>query len=211
MKSRMVKGFACCIAFYCLTLTALAQAETKTRTLEDTAWSKVDALKKASLERYLKEFPKGTHSDEATRYLAMHKKMSDVKEGKAKLTSGITEEQLGSTWKAWKKQYPYVESCGVFVKKTDSGTTMGTFDPVGGGATPSGMAFDENQNPMLPTGDGSIVGMKTGGIKMHYLGLVFETPDEQAMIFGVVENVGLVHLGGVGKVTLADGKVIEFK
>lgn len=144
-------------------------------------------MERASLQQFLKEFPKSSHSEEATRYVAMHQTMSDIKEGKRKLTSGITNEQLGPTWQSWKRRYPYVESSGIFIERTDTGTTMGIFRPLGGGATPSGMAFDENQTPMLPTGTGSIVGIKTGGIKMHYLGLVFETVDEQALIFASLQ------------------------
>lgn len=202
---------------------------------EDKAWATVNGLSAESLNGFLKEFPKGTHSREAAGYLLWDKKLAEIIAGKVRTQDVITNAQFGESWPSWKKADPHTtaQTGGLFLEQTDKETSVGIFRVVGGGATPNemymrytntflsctekvylgkvpGHNFSLQQGPFWPPGDGSIVGIRTSGVKASYFDLTFETSDDP-LIFGVVGSIGLVHLGGAGKVTLADGKVIVFK
>ena len=65
---------------------------------------------------------------------------------------------------------------------------------------------------MSPTGNGSVIGFRTGGLKFElFKGIIFETPGNEPMYFGVIKGKGLVHLKGEGKVALPDRKTIDVK
>jgi hypothetical protein len=99
---------------------------------------------------------------------------------------------------------------GYFVAKGENYNSLGWFspEPLSGGKTGGGktISFDERGILTSPTGDGSIIAFRTGGLKFElFKGFVFETPGDEPMYFGVIEGKGLVHLKGMGKVTLPDG------
>lgn len=65
---------------------------------------------------------------------------------------------------------------------------------------------------MVPTGDGSILAIETAGLKHRYIGdIIFESEKEGALYFGVINDKGLVHIHGKGKLKMPDGKEIELK
>jgi hypothetical protein len=205
---------------------------------EDKAWLKVNGLDAASLSAFLREFPKGVYSQEAEVYLALNKKLADFMGGRIHSQDVITNAQLGGAWSSWKGRHfanvTAAETGGLFIEQTERDTSIGIFRVVGGGATPNGMYMQSNntflsctkkvylgtipghdfslrQGPFWPGNDGSIVGINTGGVKASYFDLTFETNTDDTLVLGVVGKIGLVHLGGAGKVTLADGKVLTFK
>ena len=68
------------------------------------------------------------------------------------------------------------------------------------------------QGCVTPTGDGSIIAFRTNGLWLVYLGhILFKTPTDCSLYFGVVEGKGLVYLMGTGEVVLPDGQIIKLE
>ncbi len=193
-----------------------AADEEKPKTPEQKAWAQVDSLNKQSLQNFLKQFPNGKLAQQAKVALELQERIASIKDGKSKRDYTVSLDVLGETWKAWQKRKPNKGVVGYFVEKGGGFNTLGWFcpDPLSGGKTGgrSTISFDERGILISPTGDGSVIAFRTGGLKFELFGgLVFETLGDDPMYFGVVEAKGLVHLKGKGKVTLPDGKTTELK
>jgi hypothetical protein len=209
------KVLAFAVAFGMPLASWAAQAE-KPRTPQQTAWEEVDSLDTKSLQQFLKKFPDGGLATDAKLALELQKKISAIKTGKSKDSFIITFDVLGERWKGWQKRNPDKGVVGYFAEKGPQSTELGWFSPaaLSGGKTGGRgtISFDEYGVLTSPTGDGSVIAFRTSGLKFElFEGIVFETPGDDPMYFGVVEGKGLVHLKGVGKVSLPDGKTIDLK
>ena len=179
---------------------------------QEKAWGEVNSMDATSLHGYLETFPDGQHADEAKIYLSMHNKIAAIKNNQEKPDFVIPFQQFGERWESWKKSKPEKGILGIFVGKTDFGLSKGVFRAMGGGKTSFGVYLDAYGTPAAPTGEGSIIAFQTNGLKLEYIGsIIFETPGDEAIYFGVVHGVGLVHLHGEGKVTMPDGTEAELK
>ena len=211
MKRLVLYEVMCCLVTLTVA-TGLWGAEAgKTKTPEQKAWEEVDSLNKQSLQDFLKAFPDGELAKQAKVAVELQDKLGSIKEGKSKVSFMISLDLLGERWKGWQKRNPDKGVVGYFVKKGEKFNTFGWFppDPLSGGKTGGRItiSFDERGILTSPTGDGSIIAFRTGGLKFElFNGIVFETPGDEPMYFGVIEGKGLVHIYGEGKVTTPDGK-----
>jgi len=191
----------CVIAFF-FNVYAIApsQEPDPKQDAEAQAWAKLEEMDAASLEQFLKEFPEGQHAGEAKLYLSLHNKMAAIRAKKAKPSFVIPFEKLGQRWEGWKQRRPEKSAVGVYC----NGSTIGIFAALGCMT----ISMDWSSMPITPTGDGSVLAIKTYGVKFSYINsIVFQTAGgEEPMYFGVVHGVGLVHLHGKGKVIMPDGK-----
>lgn len=173
---------------------------------EEKAWNEVNGMEPTSLKNFLEVFPDGKYVDEAKLYLSLHNKIDAIRSKREKPTFVIPFPKLGERWEEWKKRRPDKDAVGIFFRKTDLGVTMSISSLLGSGT----ISFDSYQTPITPTGDGSIVAFRTGGLKLVYIGsIIIECAGEEVMYFGVIHGVGLVHLHGKGKVIMPDSKEVQ--
>ncbi|MBN2269873.1 MAG: LysM peptidoglycan-binding domain-containing protein [Sedimentisphaerales bacterium] len=187
------------------------KGEEKKTAPERKAWEEVDSLSKQSLEDFLEKFPDGELAEQAEVAVELQDKLSSIREGKFKDSFTISLELLGERWKNWQKLNPNKGVVGYYVKKGEKFNTLGWFSPspLSGGRTPGRgtISFDNPGILTSPTGDGSLIAFRTGGLKFELFNrIVFETPGDEPMYFAVIEGKGLVHIYGEGKVTTPDGK-----
>ncbi|HOS97028.1 MAG TPA: hypothetical protein PLR71_00215 [Deltaproteobacteria bacterium] len=180
------------------------------------AWKQVNSLDVQSLQSFVKQFPQGEQTGHAKEALALLERFSAIRQGRQTETVLVSAEELGQTWKDWHKMCPDTGVIGYFVRKGDRSDTLGWFTPgpFSGGKTPARQSYSFDKRGVLtsPTGDGSIIAFRTGGLRFElYGGLAFETPGSDPVYFGVWKDRGLVHLGGAGRVTLPNGKSVELK
>ena len=216
MKKSVVIGLICCVAMIFVVSTLWAAEDEKQQTPEQKAWEEVNSLDKESLKNFLKRFPDGELAAQANVAIELQDKFTQIKEGRSKGAFIISLDQLGDTWKGWQKRNASTGVIGYFTEKGEKYNTLGWFspDPLGGGKTPGGntISFDSRGLMTSPTGDGSIIAFRTGGLEFQlFSNLVFQTPGDEPMYFGVLEGKGLVHLMGKGTVKLPDGTTKELK
>jgi hypothetical protein len=216
MKTILVTRLACCLAAAAVCSSTCAAAE-EGKTPEAKAWEQVDSLNKQSLQDFVKKFPDGKYAQEAKLGCRLQDKFAAIRAKKSKPAATIPFDVLGQRWQSWTKEYPKRGVVGYFAKKDKKDeklTNLGFFSPLTGGSTPGGnsVSFDGTGVMVSPTGDGSIIGFETDGLKYEWLGgVVFQGSGDEPMFFGVLEGTGLVHLSGAGKITVPDGKTFEFK
>jgi hypothetical protein len=216
MRKSFVVRLACCVAMLGMTAILCAAEEDKQKTPEQKAWEEVDSLNKQSVEQFLKQFPSGELAKQAKVALELQDRMAAIRDGKSKFDFVISFAVLGDRWKDWQERNPDKGVVGYYAAKGEKYNTLGWFSPgpLSGGKTGGRgtISFDARGLLTSPTGDGSIVAFRTGGLKFElFRGLVFETPGDEPMYFGVAAGKGLVHLSGGGKVTLPDGKTTDLK
>jgi hypothetical protein len=169
---------------------------------EDLAWKDVDGMDREDLTAFLRDFPTGTHAEKANFYLALVEKIAAIQDQHEEPEFLIVFEEFGERWKAWEARRPDRGSVGIFSKKTDSGATLGIFSPLGG---PTTFSFDEYGTPVIPTGDGSLVAVRTNGLQFEWVeGLSIKTPGDSPVYFGVIDDLGLAYLHGEGTVYLGE-------
>jgi hypothetical protein len=193
-----------------------ASDEKKPKSPEQRAWDEVDSLNKQSVQDFLKNFPDGEKAKQAKVALELQYKVISIKEGKSEGDVTISFAMLGKQWKAWQKRNSNKGALGYFVKQGDKSKSLGWFPPgpLSGGKTGAKKTFPFDERGLLisPTGDGSIIAFRTEGSKFElFKGIVFETPGNEPMYFGVIKGKGLVHLKGEGKITLPNGMTINVK
>jgi hypothetical protein len=217
MKRSVSYRIACIVISATMTMASWSAAqEEKPKTPEQKAWEEVDSLNKQSLQDFLKSFPEGILAQQAQTAIELQDKLTVLKERKSDTSFTIPLDILGERWKAGQKRIPGKGVIGYFTKTSEGISKLGWFPPkpLSGGKTPhqDTYSFDERGILLSPTGNGSIIAFRTHGLKFELLkGLVFETPGDEPMYFGVIEGKGLVHLKGAGKVTLPDGKAINLR
>lgn len=202
--------------------------------VEDLAWEKVDGMEIEPLEKFIKLFPEGTHINDAKALLLMQNRMKLYRQRKKQPKYIITFKQMGERWldsKKVEKEKGGKDIIGFsFIKDAFySGTSdqqigFGFFQPLGKGSGTITMA--KHGVPALPTKDGSILAIKTygmntkdalrelGAIDTFFGGYHFITSGAEfswkgldgAVFFGVIKNIGFVHLYGDVTVLSPKGK-----
>jgi hypothetical protein len=196
---RKALALAFVVVFTGVTGFAFAQEEKEKAGADTEAWNKVDQMNVAQLNDFLKGFPDSRHASEAKFDLSLHQKIADFRSGKAKSALVIPFDKLGERWKYWCKAKPDRGAVGVYRNES----TAGIFRAMGCAI----MSTDYSGMIMAPTGDGSIIAIKTDGLKYGYIAdIVFESEKGGTLYFAVVKDKGLVHIYGKGKVTIPGGK-----
>ena len=218
MKKSVIIMFMYCVAVIGIAATSWAAEQEKPRTLEQKAWDEVDSLDKESLQDFLARFPDGGLAKQAKVAIELQDKFTKIKEGKPESAFTVSLDLLGDTWKGWQKRNSSTSKgvIGYFTKKGGKYNTLGWFrpDPLSGGKTPGSntVSFDSRGLMTSPTGGGSIIAFRTDGLKFElFNGIVFQTPGNEPMYFGVLEGKGIVHLKGEGAVTFPDGTTKKLK
>jgi len=189
-----------------IVIPALAQEDGKQEqaTPEDLAWDQVDGMEPAALEAFLRKFPNGEHAQKAQIFLSFHKRISALQSKQEQPGFVIPFSEFGERWESWESRRPERSALGIFSKKTDTGATLGIFSPLGG---PNTISFDEYGIPVVPTGDGSLVAVRTNGLRFEWVEPVaIETPGDEPLYFAVIRDIGLVYLKGEGTVYLSEGQ-----
>lgn len=120
-----------------------------------------------------------------------------IRARKAKPALVIPFRALGPRWDIWKKRRPDRDTIGI--------SRDGFFFVDGHGGR---YCFDADGMEVTPTGDGSILAIRTFGLPLNYInGIVFQSDKDETLYFGVIHGIGLVHLHGKGTVTTPDGKI----
>jgi hypothetical protein len=194
----------------------VAAQEDKPKPPEQKAWEEVDSFNKQSLKDFMERFPESNLAQQAKTAIELQDKLAALNERMSEPDFAISLDMLGEKWKEWQKRTPGKGIIGYFTKKSEGISKLGWFSPkpFSGGKTPrqDTFSFDERGILISPTGDGSIVAFRTYGLKFElFKGLLFETPGDEPMYFGVIEGKGLVYLKGTGKVTLPNGKTINLR
>ncbi len=183
----------------------LGHAFAQEQSNEEHAWNEVQQMEAASLQSFLAAFPNGNYANEAKFYLSLHQKVAAIRSRKEKPVFVIPFALLGARWEGWQQRRPEKSAVGVY----RSHSAIGIF-PVLGCMT---ISMDWSAIPITPTGDGSILALKTYGLRFSYINNIsFQSGsrEEDILHFGVVHAVGLVHVHGAGKVIMPDGKETIF-
>jgi len=190
-----------------LTALAVYQALAQDLDLQETnaeglAWQQVNGMDRTDLTSFLRDFPTGEHAEKARLYLSLQERIASIRDRNEEPEFVIFFGEFGERWQAWEARRPDQGSVGIFLKKTDTGATLGIFSPVGG---PTTFSFDEYGIPVIPTGDGSLVAIRTNGLQFEWVdGLSIQTPGDNPLYFGVLGDVGLTYLHGQGTVYVSD-------
>ena len=216
MNRAVIVWLTCCFAMFGIAASLWAAEDERQKTPEQQAWEEVDSFNEQSVEEFLQGFPSGELAKQANMALELQRKMMEIRSGKSKSEFVIPFSVLGEQWENWQKRNPDKGVVGYFAKKGEKYNSLGWFlpDPLSGGKTGGSktISFDSRGLLTSPTGDGSIVAFRTGGLQFElFKGLIFKTPGDEPMYFGVVGGNGLVHLSGAGMVTLPDGKTGDLK
>ncbi|HVN72531.1 MAG TPA: hypothetical protein VMU10_10975 [Desulfomonilia bacterium] len=216
MKRSVVICLIFCLMIPCKASVLQAADEDAAKSPEKKAWKEVDSLNKKSIQAFIRNYPDADLAKDARVALELQDKFTSIREGKSKDDFTIPSAMLGEKWKAWQKKDSNKDVIGYFARQKNNFTTQGWFTPapLSGGKTGKRkiLSFDERGILVSPTGDGSIIAFRTGGLKFELLNkIVFETPGNDPIYFGVLKGKGLIHLKGAGKITLPDGvtKVVE--
>jgi hypothetical protein len=216
MERVLMRIVLCVILVAGMSGTVWAAGGEKLQSPDRQAWNQVNSLDVQSLRSFLKKFPQGERTGHAKEALALLERFATIRQGRQTDAVLVSAEELGQTWKDWHKMCPDTAVIGYFIRKGDKTETLGWFNPgpFSGGKTLARKSYSFDKRGVLtsPTGDGSIIAFRTGGLRFElYGGMAFETPGNDPVYFGVWEDRGIVHLGGAGRVTLPDGKSVELK
>jgi hypothetical protein len=180
---------------------AVGAAATLTKA-EEEAWQKVQCVDAQSLQAFLAAFPAGVEASDAKLYLALDRRIDEIRAKREKPSLVIPFEKLGERWQEWKKRQPDRGGVGYYLTQA----SMGIFTLPGCQM----ISMDAYGMPVTPTGDGSIAAFRTEGLKFEYLNsIVIQSAEGDIMHFGVIDGMGLVHLRGKGRVIMPDGEEIE--
>ena len=172
---------------------------------EQEAWEKISCMDVQALQMFVESYPGGTHGNDAQLYLSLFQKIEAIKSGLVEPGFVIPFDQLGARWQGWKERRPDRGAVGIY----RNSSSLGIFWAIPGCST---ISMDEYGGPITPTGDGSILTIRTSGFKLEYLeGIVMESYGDDVLYFAVIEGKGLVHIHGWGKVTMPDGSEVELK
>jgi len=179
----------------------------------DDAWKEVNCMDHDSVSRFLAAFPASSHTDEARLALVATEKLEAIRNKTSAPDYVIRFAKLGNYWEYWAAR---PKDLGVV------GYAVGGFSPVVGGAawfpgftggkTPGHNTFfnDNNAVPAMHTSDGSMAVFTTGGAKLGWVSNFYiTTPENERLVFGVVDGVGLVYLAGVGQIVEPDGTAVS--
>lgn len=168
------------------------------------AWQKITCMDTQSLQAYVNAFPSGAYANDTQLIISLIQKIERIKNGRLKPGFTISFEQLGERWQSWKKSPAETGALGIY--RDDR--SMGVFTTVPG----CSIIFDSVGIPALPTGDGSILAVRTAGNPLEYFkGIVMESYGDEVLYFAVIEGKGLVHIHGFGKVTMPDSSEHDLK
>jgi len=185
--------------------------ETSQKTEED-AWINTYIFSKKALVNFLAQYPSGKYATRTILYISLCEKMESLGEKKKKPEFVIPFEKLGHIWeqcrKINKERKTEKAIVGLLVGMVRGEEMVGY--EIRRNAGPGPILIDIHNRPILPTKDGSIIFFKTDGLKYEFLnGIVIQGISDEAIYFGVIEGIGLVHLRGRGKVITPDGKEVE--
>lgn len=185
---------------------------TRKESPEETAWNQTDKVADESLQSYISKYPEGAHVKAAKDFLALSKRLQDIAAGTIKPSVVIPFDALGKQWKVAGQKEGIAFSYNRTEKK---GAMVGAFwrtpsldyEGIRSGATGSfSDQYFSRWPEAAPTGNGSIVAFDTQGDECPLKTSPIIVSDKGNIVyFGVTEKIGLVHLGGKGKVIFPDG------
>jgi len=193
------------------------------KTPEDLAWEEVNCLDLPALEAFLQAFPDGEHAEDAQLAKTLQETMAAIRADQLEPKYVVPFAALGDYWQYWKSQAQAegftAGILGYFAQPTEidgqpaisSGISfLFSIATPYSGSGPGAILFDAYGNAMCPTNDGSIVAFTTNGLDFGFLGeVVFKTSGDEPIFFGVIDEIGLVHLLGEGEVTFPDAPPVE--
>lgn len=210
------------IFFFILLVTQSFAQETENNLkaqLEEKSWKIIDKTSPDSLNAYLKKYPEGIYSNKAKKYLSLFDKIEDFKNKKSEPNFIIPFNKLGENWKNLGKKGYVSFLYNREMKDSDVLTVTFwrwpniDFSGIASGATGSFADMDfSNWVNSSPTGDGSIIGFHTNGEECPVRNsVVIVSEKDNIVYFGVIADIGLVHLDGKGKVIYPDDSVKMLK
>jgi hypothetical protein len=170
----------------------------------------VDGFSVASINAYIRKFPKGKHIADAKGNLDILIPFEAIKSGEKVPGCVIPFSAFGSAWDTWKADSSGRGVTGMFVRNdgTNKLIERGAFRVLS--AVPWSLVMGGSALPAIPAGDGSIFAVKTDGYELQYTQDVsFKTAPGDSMVFGVLEYKGLVCITGKGLVKLGKDKEIR--
>lgn len=192
---------------------------------QEREWMAVDKTSAAALQAYLDKKPKGSRHKEAALLLPIATKLEAVIAGKVKPTVVVSLEPFRKQPKNYAKKLAVAVSYNAKLRadnetgvcwsyrsidfEDDSSWAKGVFAVLMYVTYPG-------EEILAP---GSIVAFDSGGDRPPLEQLdesrrklpVIVTARNSVAYFGLVENVGWVHLAGEGEVVYADGKRVKFR
>jgi len=171
------------------------------------AWGEIGCFDMPAFESFLEKYPDGGKAHEARLYLQFDEKIAKLKTGEESPKFFIPLQDLGPRWQSWKQRRP--ERGGIAYQTSEQqGNTILSLIFLFPGCNV--MSFDEYGSPAAPTGHGSIIAFQSNGLKLEFLNsIMIESDGEEILYFAIVDNLGLVHLHGRGRITTPDGTEIE--
>jgi len=192
---------------------------------QEREWMAVDKTSAAALQAYLDKKPKASRHKEAALLLPIATKLEAVIAGKVKPTVVLSLEPFRKEDKNYAKKSAVAIS---YNAKFRAGEDVGACWTYGGIDYEDASSFSKGKfaatqyaaypgNSMI--GPGSIVAFDSGGDRPPLEQLddsrrklpVIVTARNSVAYFGLVAEVGWVHLAGEGEVVYADGKRVRFR
>ncbi len=185
---------------------------------QEREWIAVDKTSAAALQAYLDKKPKGRRCKEAAELLPVAKKLEAILSGTVKPTVVIPFGTYGERKIAWEKKRAKAVSYDAkrrFGNEVGACWTYESVDFEGGGGFSKGVhahlayaAFPGS----CGAGPGSILAFDSGGDRCPNDRLpVIVSTRGKVVYFGIIGDVGHVHLAGEGQVAYPDGKTVQLR
>ena len=189
------------------------------------AWAEVNSMSQSSLKSFLEKYSTGRLAQQAKVAVELQEMILQIENHKSEGAFIIPFSVLGEKWEAWQRTNPQKGAIGYYAKSisvviddnVQQDREYGCFspEPFTGGKTLSINSLPPDELGLLacPTGDGSIIAFRTDGSAFPFTrtDLLIETSGDAPIYFAVIKRIGLVHLAGVGKVTLPDGRTLKLE
>jgi hypothetical protein len=192
---------------------------------QEREWMAVDKTSAVALQAYLDKKPKGSRYKEAALLLPIASKLEAVIAGKVRPTVVLPLEPFKKQPKNYAKKLAVAVSYNAKVRADNETGVCWSYRSIDFEDNSSGAkgAFAGLMYVTYPGEEilapGSIVAFDSGGDRPPLEQLddsrrklpVIVTARNSVAYFGLVENVGWVHLAGEGEVVYAEGKRVKFR
>ncbi len=203
---------------------------------QNVPWTSTDLTQRPAVESFLAEYREAEQADSARIALVLLDRMAEIRSGARQpqfhvpissfesrswlapdsvqpfvvgIVSERTEVEPGETVRWGGRLFAYSTAVSMGIVRNGVIQSVATTEFLG---TPGrgGLPY-RNSRPMLPFVPGSIIGLRVDGLEYDLLGYSVADSGGGILYFGMIEDVGLVHLLGVGSGTDPEGVPIDIK
>ena len=161
--------------------------------------AKLDLLDIESVRAYIDKLPSGKMAPIAIAALSYISPLNEIENHMREAKCAIPFEKLQDFWLMHNNLSSFKGAVLIYVKDND--INMGSFMPTLGAQIWPYSKIDPSGVSVLPTAGGSLYAFSTNGLPFEFINkIIITTPANEKLVFGVVNDIGLVPVVGVGTI-----------